>query len=94
MSDKSTVKSNLDIPDMELNLKIKLNTMRQVSLMCGGNSMKLRGIEKVKLITMVRIFGYVELTLQGFGYRSWNLTVKDGEVEKMWVEEGKNQRSG
>ena len=28
-----------------------------------------------------------------FGYRSWRyaMLVNDGEVEKMWIEEGKNQ---
>ena len=57
------------------------------------------GIEKVKLIPdgdgkfTMGMDMLVHKPAQGFGYRSWRyaMTVKDGEVDKMWIEEGKNQ---
>ena len=57
------------------------------------------GIEKVKLIPdgdgkfTEGMDMLVHKPAQGFGYRSWRyaMTVKDGEVEKMWIEPGKNQ---
>jgi len=57
------------------------------------------GIEKVKLIPdgdgkfTMGMDMLVHKPAQGFGYRSWRyaMTVKNGEVEKMWIEDGKNQ---
>ena len=57
------------------------------------------GIEKVKLIPdgdgkfTMGMDMLVHKPAQGFGYRSWRyaMTVKDGEVDKMWIEDGKNQ---
>ncbi len=57
------------------------------------------GIEKVKLIPdgdgkfTMGMDMLVHKPAQGFGYRSWRyaMTVKDGGVDKMLVEEGKNQ---
>ena len=57
------------------------------------------GIEKVKLIPdgdgkfTEGMDMLVHKPVQGFGYRSWRyaMVVKDMEVEKMWIEEGKNQ---
>ena len=57
------------------------------------------GIEKVKLIPdgdgkfTMGMDMLVHKPAQGFGYRSWRyaMTVNDGEVDKMWIEDGKNQ---
>ena len=57
------------------------------------------GIEKVKLIPdgagkfTEGMDMLVHKPAQGFGYRSWRyaMHVIDGDIQKMWVEEGKNQ---
>jgi len=57
------------------------------------------GIEKVKLLPdgdgkfTEGMDMLVYKPAQGFGYRSWRYAalINGGEVEKMWIEEGKNQ---